>query len=145
MSEDRIIYIGEDLEVGGGNHSQWVINSRPVEARGWSEPYKKSGSASYRRRVVCLPYPPVEICSGATSHGCEVVIDLTVAYPDLRPWKLEPHYCFHVGKMTEEELHSKADIATQLAFRDQTIEELRRIITRTLASGQLEKLEDALP
>lgn len=66
-------------------------------------------------------------------------------YPNLHPWELEPHYQAHVSAMTSEGLHSKAAIAEQLAWRDQTIEALRRIITRTLACGQLEKLEDARP
>lgn len=47
------------------------------------------------------------------------------AYPNLKPWELEPDYTFHVGKMTEEKLHSKAAIAEQLAWRDQTIRKLR--------------------
>lgn len=64
-------------------------------------------------------------------------------YPNLQPWDLEPHYCAHVAAMTAEALHSKAAIAEQLAWRDQTIEALRRIIERTLACGQLEKLESA--
>lgn len=37
----------------------------------------------------------------------------------------EPHYCKHVMAMTAEELHSKADIASELAYRDQEIERLR--------------------
>lgn len=47
-------------------------------------------------------------------------------YPrDLRAVDLEPHYCRHVSAMTTEQLHSKADIAEQLAWRDQVIEQLR--------------------
>ena len=72
--------------------------------------------------------------------------DMTTAklYPtNLKPWDLEPHYCRHVAAMTAEGLHSKADIALQLAWRDQQLASLRRIVKRALASGQLEKLEDA--
>ncbi len=64
-------------------------------------------------------------------------------YPNLMPWLLEPHYCKHIGAMTEEDLHSKAAIAEQLAWRDKTIETLSRIIHTTLNCGQLEKLESA--
>lgn len=46
-------------------------------------------------------------------------------YPKHHPWDLEPHYQRHVGAMTSEALHSKADIAIQLAWRDQMIETLR--------------------
>lgn len=47
-------------------------------------------------------------------------------YPDdLCPWNLEPHYSRHTSAITAEGLHSKAEIATQLAWRDQTIERLR--------------------
>ncbi len=46
-------------------------------------------------------------------------------YPNLNPWELEPHYSRHVSAMTSEDLHSKAAIAEQLAWRDQTIERLK--------------------
>lgn len=46
-------------------------------------------------------------------------------YPDLKPWELEPHYSHHVGAMTSEGLHEKADIAFQLALRDKEIDLLR--------------------
>lgn len=45
-------------------------------------------------------------------------------YPDHRPWDVEPHYSKHISAMTSEELHSKRDIAIQLAWRDQEIERL---------------------
>jgi hypothetical protein len=51
-------------------------------------------------------------------------------YPKHHPWDLEPHYTRHVGAMTSEALHSKADIAIQLAWRDQEIERLRRGLRR---------------
>lgn len=38
-----------------------------------------------------------------------------------RPWDLEPYYSRHISAMTSEELHSKADIAAELAFRDKQI------------------------
>lgn len=69
---------------------------------------------------------------------------MKLEYPtDLKPWELEPHFARHMSAMTSEALHSKADIAMQLARRDQTIEALRRIVTSALACGQLEKLDDA--
>jgi hypothetical protein len=50
-------------------------------------------------------------------------------YPKHHPWELEPHYSRHVSAMTSEALHSKADIAIQLAWRDQEIERLQRELT----------------
>lgn len=49
-------------------------------------------------------------------------------YPDLRPWDLEPHYCRHISAMTTENLHNKADIAIQLAWRDLQIEWLTELV-----------------
>jgi len=46
-------------------------------------------------------------------------------YADRNPCKLEPHYTAHVMAMTREDLHSKSDIAAELAWRDQEIEALR--------------------
>lgn len=70
----------------------------------------------------------------------------TQNYPrTMGPEELEPHYSRHVGAMTSEGLHNKSDIAFQLALRDWKLAALTRIITRSLASGQLEKLEDARP
>lgn len=46
-------------------------------------------------------------------------------YPQHRLWELEPHYSHHVSAMTTEQLHSKSDIAEQLAWRDQAIDALR--------------------
>ena len=42
-----------------------------------------------------------------------------------RPWNLEPYYSAHVSAMTSEGLHSKADIAAELAFRDKELAALR--------------------
>jgi hypothetical protein len=44
------------------------------------------------------------------------------------PWELEPYYSRHISAMTSEDLYSKADIAQELAFRDQQNEVLRRIL-----------------
>lgn len=46
-------------------------------------------------------------------------------YADRNPRKLEPHYTAHVIAMTREDLHSKSDIAAELAWRDQQVEALR--------------------
>jgi hypothetical protein len=35
---------------------------------------------------------------------------------------LEPHYSAHIAAMTTENLHSKTDIAAELAWRDKVIE-----------------------
>lgn len=37
-------------------------------------------------------------------------------YPGHNPMDLEPHYCEHISAMTSEGLHSKSDIAIQLAL-----------------------------
>jgi len=51
----------------------------------------------------------------------------TPTYPKhVGPWELEPYYSHHVGAMTSEALHEKADIAFQLALRDKEIAELRQ-------------------
>jgi hypothetical protein len=44
------------------------------------------------------------------------------------PWPqdLEPYYCNHVSAMTREGLHSKSDIAQQLAWRDKQIADSKR-------------------
>jgi hypothetical protein len=54
-------------------------------------------------------------------------------YPDHRPWDLEPHYSKHVSAMTTEDLHSKHDIAIQLAWRDQEIERLMDLLSKSQA------------
>jgi hypothetical protein len=54
----------------------------------------------------------------------------TPTYPRYsNPQELEPHYSRHVGAMTSEGLHEKADIAFQLALRDKRIAELERQLT----------------
>lgn len=42
--------------------------------------------------------------------------------------KLEPHYTKHVAAMTDENLHSKGEIAAELASRDQHIEVLDKSV-----------------
>lgn len=50
-------------------------------------------------------------------------------YPkDLKPWNLEPHYSRHTAALTTEGLHSKADIAAQLAYRDWQIAKLKDVV-----------------
>lgn len=46
-------------------------------------------------------------------------------YPDIDPETLGAHYEKHIVAMTVERLDSKADIAAQLALRDQEIERLQ--------------------
>lgn len=70
-------------------------------------------------------------------------------YPERDPREFEPHYSKHVSAMTSEELHSKHDIAIQLAWRDQEIEHLRSVNTALVAQKQctqcLAKLPPGLP
>jgi len=46
-------------------------------------------------------------------------------YPEKDAQELGQHYLNHVSAMTVEKLHSKSDIAIQLAWRDQEIESLQ--------------------
>lgn len=60
-------------------------------------------------------------------------------YPRHRLHTLEPYYSMHVAAMTEipgkqEGLHSKADIAEQLAWRDQKIARLQEELGRLVYS-----------
>lgn len=50
------LFIFEEVELGGGYHTL-SAHSRGPESD-WSEPYKKSGVARYRSRIVKVPYPP---------------------------------------------------------------------------------------
>lgn len=66
--------------------------------------------------------------------GVELPERAICRYPDdLLPWKLEPHYSRNVAAMTAEGLHSKAEIAMQLAWRDQRIAELDTALARAAA------------
>ena len=49
-------------------------------------------------------------------------------YPELNPEDLGEWYYKHVEALTAEGLHDKAKIAAQLAYRDNIIEELQRLI-----------------
>ncbi len=51
------LYIFEEVEIGGGYHTLDSLNGHNVESN-WSEPYKKSGFATYRSRVVKVTFPP---------------------------------------------------------------------------------------
>lgn len=64
-------------------------------------------------------------------------------YADREPMDLGEHYPRHVQAMTAEQLHDKCAIAAELAWRDQRLEAISRIVRRAIACGQLEKLEDA--
>lgn len=44
-------------------------------------------------------------------------------YAERNPRQLEPHYTAHVIAMMREDLHSKSDIAAELAWRDQRLQE----------------------
>ena len=54
-------------------------------------------------------------------------------YPPVATLAVEPYYSRHVAAMTAEELHSKADIARQLAWRDQRIAALKDNFDAALA------------
>lgn len=60
----------------------------------------------------------------------------TPTYPAYHePWLLEPHYSHHVGAMTAERLHDKADIAFQLALRDKRLADIKAQLAIIQASG----------
>ena len=46
---------------------------------------------------------------------------MALLYPKVNPIELEPFFSEHMQAMTVEALHSKADIAAQLAARDKKI------------------------
>jgi hypothetical protein len=54
---------------------------------------------------------------------------------DIMSDELSVHYCAHVRAMTSEGLHSKADIAAELAYRDWRIEELQREVDNLAAES----------
>ena len=65
------------------------------------------------------------------------------------PIMLEPEFTKHVMAMTEENLHNKADIAVELAYRDKRITELEaQLLERKalldLANRRVEVLENRL-
>ncbi len=51
-----VLYIFEEVELGGGYHTLSVTQFGPE--RDWSEPYKKSSQVQYRSRTVKVEYPP---------------------------------------------------------------------------------------
>jgi hypothetical protein len=57
------------------------------------------------------------------------MVEYPKLYLDANPWDLEPYYARHVGAMTREDLHSKADIAVQLALREKRIADLEKELT----------------
>ncbi len=59
-------------------------------------------------------------------------------YPDIAPWEVEPFYSEHVAAMTAERLHGKAEIAAQLAWRDQRIAELEARLPPIVAIPRVE-------
>ena len=50
--------------------------------------------------------------------------DIKQYYPEIYARDLGQHYLNHVSAMTVEKLHSKSDIAIQLAWRDAEVERL---------------------
>ena len=46
------------------------------------------------------------------------------------PWDLEPQFAQHMAAMTDEDLHNKGDIATELAYRDKRIAALQDEVER---------------
>ena len=59
---------------------------------------------------------------------------MTKLYAKRDPAKLEPWFSQHMNAMTAEDLHSKGDIAIELAWRDKQIDKLDKIINGLLAS-----------
>ena len=56
---------------------------------------------------------------------------MTKLYKERNHEDLEPYLFNHMMAMTGEGLHSKADIAAELAFRDKRIEELEEALARS--------------
>lgn len=52
-------------------------------------------------------------------------------YPPQNPRELEPHYSAHVAAMTTERLDGKAEIAEQLAWRDNRIADVAAYLEQT--------------
>jgi predicted ATP-grasp superfamily ATP-dependent carboligase len=66
-------------------------------------------------------------------------------YAKRRPWELDEaggYYCRHVAAMTEEGLHSKADIAAELGWRDMQIDRLHRVLEEKFHNATMTKLEE---
>jgi hypothetical protein len=64
---------------------------------------------------------------------------LNSVMPQLDYPQLEPYYSWHVAAMTEQGLHTKSDIAAELAYRDKSNSELSALLNRaTNYAGELE-------
>lgn len=90
------------------------------------------GGACMRAGCACARFRSVKTVAKLYGHGT-----------NLR--ELEPHYSAHVSAMTSEGLHSKGDIAAELAFRDREIARLKRELadahrhlSQAVARGELE-------
>ena len=62
------------------------------------------------------------------------------------PSELQPWFAEHMDAMTSENLHSKGDIAMELAYRDKQIHNLNKIIDGllTLLDVQQEKIDQLM-
>ena len=59
-------------------------------------------------------------------------------YATRRPWELDAaggYYARHTAAMTEEGLHSKADIAAELAWRDMQIDRLQAALEKAITEA----------
>lgn len=96
----------------------WVAlhkSGRPASV--WSEQADAvDAAAGWNAHVT--PYVPASELTNGTRR-------VVAEYPTLNPSDLEPYYARHVAAMTAEGLHAKADIAAQLAWRDQKLAELK--------------------
>ncbi len=97
----------------------------------------KSELAAEERALLSIQEPsPAEQMALATAEERARALAARIAeqqqgkklYPECRPWELEPYYSRHVSAMTSEELHSKAAIAEQLAWRDKRIAMLEQAL-----------------
>jgi len=68
------LLIAEEVELGSGYHTLHATSAPPSD---WSEPYKKSSNVQYRRRVVRVPYPPVESGEAKPAESCCSVPDVS--------------------------------------------------------------------
>lgn len=67
---------------------------------------------------------------------------MTSQYAQRDPRRLEPYFSRHMDAMTSEDLHDKAAIAAELAFRDQQIAALQVRLARTLLKYAPDELSD---
>ena len=79
------------------------------------------------KRTLARPASSDASCYNAANYG-DRVLSKTKLYEQRDTEALEDFYTRHVGQMTREELHRKAAIAAELAWRDKLIEAAANLI-----------------